>query len=166
MKVINFSEQNTVINQYMALLRDKAYQRGRMVFRHNIERIGTMMYNVARVFGYRVDTFTRDYRVSYGERPDGTLYPAEVRYKMYYAGRDGDSTKEEAEFSQQTGGGFPNMEATMTLSPTTHHLSPITQIWHQLPPSWYVTFNSEADRQLEVQLSNLPATFSIFDEQP
>ena len=81
------------------------------------ERIGTMMYSVARVFGYRVDTFTRDYRVSYGERPDGTLYPAEVRYKMYYAGRDGDSTKAEEEFSQQTGGGFPNMEATLELSP-------------------------------------------------
>ena len=43
MKIINFSEQNSVINQYMALLRDKAYQRGRMVFRHNIERIGEMM---------------------------------------------------------------------------------------------------------------------------
>jgi len=143
------------------------------------ERIGTMMYNVARVFGYRVDTFTRDYRVSYGERPDGTLYPAEVRYKMYYAGRDGDATKEEAEFSQQTGGGFPNMEATLTLTPPTPILnSPLGPKgrfafeefsilnWTELPPSWYVTFNSEADRQLEVQLSNLPATFSIFDEQP
>jgi hypothetical protein len=127
-----------------------------------------MMYNVARVFGYRVDTFTRDYRVSYGERPDGTLYPAEVRYKMYYAGRDGDSTKEEAEFSQQTGGGFPNMEATLTLTPPTPILNSKFSIvnWTELPPSWYVTFNSEADRQLEVQLSNLPATFSIFDEQP
>ena len=130
------------------------------------ERISSAMYMMARIFGYRIDTFTRDYRVTYAQRSDGTLDPAEVRYKMYYAGRDGDSTKEEAEFSQQTGGGFPNMEATMTLSPTTHHLSPTTQSWHQLPPSWYVTFNSEADRQLEVQLSNLPATFSIFDEQP
>jgi hypothetical protein len=58
------------------------------------------------------------------------------------------------------------MEATMTLSPSTLPLPPSTITWRQLPPSWYVTFNSEADRQLEVQLSNLPATFSIFDEQP
>jgi len=139
------------------------------------ERIGTMMYNVARVFGYRVDTFTRDYRVNYAQRPDGTLYPAEVRYKMYYAGRDGDSTKEEAEFSEQTGGGFPNMEATMTLTPSpstfnpppsTFNPPPSTTTWHELPPSWYVAFNSDSERQREVQLSNLPATFSIYDGQP
>ena len=129
------------------------------------ERIGTMMYNVAKVFGYRVDTFTRDYRVNYAQRPDGTLYPAEVRYKMYYAGRDGDSTKEEAEFSEQTGGGFPNMEATMTLtSPTT--AAPDSAQWHELPPSWYVAFNSDSERRQEVLLSNLPATFSIYDETP
>lgn len=126
------------------------------------ERIGTMMYSIARVFGYRVDTFTRDYRVSYNQRADGTLYPAEVRYKMYYAGRDGDSTKAEADFSEQTGGGFPNMEATMTLTPPST-AAPDTIMWHELPPSWYVAFNSESDRQQEVLLSNLPAIFSIFE---
>ena len=127
------------------------------------ERIGTAMYNIARVFGYRVDTFTRDYRVSYALRPDGTLYPAEVRYKMYYAGRDGDSTKAEEEFSEKTGGGFPNMEATLTLSPAVTAVPDSAQ-WHELPPSWYVTFNSDSGRQREVQLSNLPATFTIFAE--
>ena len=121
------------------------------------------MYGLARVFGYRVDTFTRDYRVSYAQRPDGTLYPAEVRYKMYYAGRDGESTKEEAAFSEQTGGGFPNMEATMTLTPPTT-AAPESAQWHEMPPSWYVAFNSDADRQREVELSNLPAMFSIFTE--
>lgn len=129
------------------------------------ERISTAMYMMARVYGYRIDTFTRDYRVSYAQRPDGTLYPAEVRYKLYYAGRDGDSTKEEAEFSEQTGGGFPNMEATMTLTPTTT-AAPDSAQWHELPPSWYVTFNTDSERQREVQLSNLPATFSFFDESP
>ena len=127
------------------------------------ERIGGLMYGLARVFGYRVDTFTRDYRVSYAQRPDGTFYPAEVRYKMYYAGRDGESTKEEAAFSEQTGGGFPNMEATMTLTPPTT-TAPESAQWHEMPPSWYVAFNSDADRQREVELSNLPAMFSIFTE--
>ena len=142
------------------------------------ERISSAMYMMARIFGYRIDTFTRDYRVTYAQRPDGTLYPAEVRYKMYYAGRDGDSTKAEAEFSERTGGGFPNMEATMTLTPLTPHLSSLNtkhstlntqhstlnNTWHQLPPSWYVAFNTDSDRQLEVKLSNLPATFSIYEE--
>ena len=54
MKVINFSEQNSVINQYMALLRDKAQQKGRMVFRHNIERIGMMMaYELSKTLDYK-----------------------------------------------------------------------------------------------------------------
>jgi uracil phosphoribosyltransferase len=59
MKVINFSEQNSVINQYMALLRDKAQQRGRMVFRHNIERIGMMMaYELSKTLDYKAKTIT------------------------------------------------------------------------------------------------------------
>jgi len=59
MKVINFSEQNSVINQYMALLRDKAQQKGRMVFRHNIERIGMMMaYELSKTLDYKAKTIT------------------------------------------------------------------------------------------------------------
>jgi uracil phosphoribosyltransferase len=41
----------------MALLRDKAYQRGRMVFRHNIERIGEMMaYELSKTLDYKKKT--------------------------------------------------------------------------------------------------------------
>lgn len=40
MKIINFSEQHSIINQYMAEVRDKEYQRNRLLFRNNIERIG------------------------------------------------------------------------------------------------------------------------------
>ena len=59
MKVINFSEQNSVINQYMALLRDKAYQRGRMVFRRNIERVGEMMaYELSKTLDYKKKVIT------------------------------------------------------------------------------------------------------------
>ena len=59
MEVINCSEQNSVINQYMALLRDKAYQRGRMVFRHNIERIGMMMaYELSKTLDYKSKVIT------------------------------------------------------------------------------------------------------------
>ena len=59
MKVINFSEKNSVINQYMALLRDKAYQRGRMVFRRNIERVGEMMaYELSKTLDYKKKVIT------------------------------------------------------------------------------------------------------------
>ena len=129
------------------------------------ERIDGVMYAMSRVFGYRIDTWTRDYRVSYACRPDGTLYPAEVRYKMFFAGRDGSSDKQEQEFHEQTGGGFPNMEATLTLRPTDEEVSDYDQ-WLELPASWYITFHSEADRRQEIVLSNLPATFAIFENEP
>lgn len=40
MKIINLSEQNSIINQYMAEIRDKEYQKNRLLFRNNIKRIG------------------------------------------------------------------------------------------------------------------------------
>jgi uracil phosphoribosyltransferase len=43
MEVIDFSKNNSIINQYMSELRDKNYQRNRLVFRYNIMRIGEMM---------------------------------------------------------------------------------------------------------------------------
>jgi len=59
MKVINFAEQNSVINQYMAELRDKSYQKNRLVFRHNIKRIGEMMaYELSKTLEYKPKTVT------------------------------------------------------------------------------------------------------------
>ena len=54
MKVINFAEQNSVINKFMAELRDKNYQRNRLTFRHNVERIGEMMaYEISKTLEYK-----------------------------------------------------------------------------------------------------------------
>lgn len=59
MEVINFSEHNSVINQYMAELRDKSYQRNRMLFRHNIQRVGEMMaYELSKELDYKPKTVT------------------------------------------------------------------------------------------------------------
>ena len=55
MKVINFSEQNTIINQYMAEIRDVDYQKNRLLFRNNIERIGELMaYEISKMLDYSV----------------------------------------------------------------------------------------------------------------
>ncbi len=40
MEVINLSEQNSIVNLYMAEIRDKDYQKNRLLFRNNIMRIG------------------------------------------------------------------------------------------------------------------------------
>ena len=59
MEIINFNEQNTIINQYMNELRDKSYQRNRLLFRHNVERIGEMMaYEVSKTLDYKLKTVT------------------------------------------------------------------------------------------------------------
>ena len=43
MKVINLSEQNSVLNQYLREIRDSQIQQDSMRFRRNIERIGEVM---------------------------------------------------------------------------------------------------------------------------
>jgi len=59
MEVINFSEQNSIINQYMAELRDKNYQRNRLLFRNNISRIGEMMaFELSKTLEYKPKTIT------------------------------------------------------------------------------------------------------------
>lgn len=53
MDIINFSESNTIINQYVAELRDVEYQKNRMLFRNNIMRIGQMeAYEISKTMAY------------------------------------------------------------------------------------------------------------------
>lgn len=54
MKTVNLSEQNSVLNQYMAEIRDVDYQRNRLLFRNNIERIGEYMAcEISKTLTYR-----------------------------------------------------------------------------------------------------------------
>ena len=49
MKVINLGEENSVINQFVAELRDREIQQDRMRFRKNITRIGSLMaYEISK----------------------------------------------------------------------------------------------------------------------
>ena len=57
MKTINLSEQNSILNLYMAELRDKKYQQNRLLFRNNIRRIGELMaVEVSRTLEYKPKT--------------------------------------------------------------------------------------------------------------
>ena len=59
MKIINFAEQNSVMNQYMAELRDKTYQKNRLLFRNNVQRIGEMMaFELSKTLTYKTKTVT------------------------------------------------------------------------------------------------------------
>lgn len=53
MKIINFADSKSVINQYVAELRDVHIQSDRNTFRHNLQRIGQMMaYEVSKTLNY------------------------------------------------------------------------------------------------------------------
>lgn len=58
-EVINFSEQPSVMNLFMAEIRDKKYQQNRLLFRNNIERIGQMMaFELSKTLEYKPKTVT------------------------------------------------------------------------------------------------------------
>lgn len=53
MEIINFAENNTVINQYLAELRDINIQKDSARFRNNLTRIGQMMaYEISKTLQY------------------------------------------------------------------------------------------------------------------
>ena len=57
MKVINLGENNSIINQFVAELRDVEIQKDRMRFRNNIKRIGQLMaYELSKTLTYKPNT--------------------------------------------------------------------------------------------------------------
>lgn len=59
MKISDLSQQNSVLNHFMAEIRDKSYQKNRLLFRNNIVRIGEMMaYEMSKTLTYRPKTVT------------------------------------------------------------------------------------------------------------
>ena len=53
MKLINLSEQNSILNQFVSEIRDKNIQKDSMRFRRNIERIGEVFaYEISKVLPY------------------------------------------------------------------------------------------------------------------
>jgi len=59
MKTVNLSDHNTVINQYLAEIRDKSQQKNRTLFRNNIQRIGELMaYEISKTLTYKPKAVT------------------------------------------------------------------------------------------------------------
>lgn len=79
MRVINFSEQNTIINQYLLEIRDKEYQQNRLVFRNNIERIGELMaYEISKTLDYSVKEVNTPLDIAKVSTPDDDIVLATV----------------------------------------------------------------------------------------
>ncbi|MBR1871636.1 MAG: uracil phosphoribosyltransferase [Bacteroidales bacterium] len=53
MKVINLAENNSVLNNYIAQMRDKTFQKNRLLFRNNLERVGHIFaYEISKTLEY------------------------------------------------------------------------------------------------------------------
>lgn len=65
MKIVNFSEQNSIINQYLAEMRDVDYQKNRLLFRNNIMRIGEFeAFEISKTLSYEAKDVTTPLGVS------------------------------------------------------------------------------------------------------
>lgn len=54
MKIVNFAEHESLVNQYMAELRDVNIQKDMLRFRRNLERLGEIMaFEISRTLDYR-----------------------------------------------------------------------------------------------------------------
>ncbi|MBR1521011.1 MAG: uracil phosphoribosyltransferase [Bacteroidaceae bacterium] len=74
MKVINFAKQNTVINQYVAELRDVNVQNDRAKFRHNLARIGQFMaYELSKTLHYSEKDIQTPLAVAKASTPDDQI---------------------------------------------------------------------------------------------
>lgn len=79
MRVINFAETNSVLNQYVAELRDVNIQGDRMRFRRNIERIGELMaYEMSKELTYSVKQVRTPLGVAPVSTPDDEVVIATV----------------------------------------------------------------------------------------
>ena len=79
MKIINFAESNSILNQYVAELRDVTVQNDRMRFRRNIERIGELMaYEMSKTMEYSIKDIQTPLGVAQASTPDDKLVIATV----------------------------------------------------------------------------------------
>ena len=82
MKIVNLGEKDSVMNQFVAELRDTNIQKDRMRFRNNVKRIGNLMaYEISKSLRYQeveVETplATAKMRVPYDNVVIGTVFRA------------------------------------------------------------------------------------------
>ncbi len=79
MKIINLSEQNSIINQYMAEMRDVQYQKNRFLFRNNIMRIGEFeAFEISKTLQYEPQQVTTPLGISTVQVPTDKIVLATI----------------------------------------------------------------------------------------
>lgn len=79
MKVINLAESNSILNQFVAEMRDVNVQNDRMRFRRNIERIGELMaYEISKDLNYSIKKIQTPLGFAEASTPDDNVVIATV----------------------------------------------------------------------------------------
>lgn len=79
MNIINFSDSNSIMNQYVMELRDINIQKDSMRFRRNIERIGELMaYEISKELDYSLKPVKTPLGVALMSTPDSPLVLATI----------------------------------------------------------------------------------------
>ncbi len=74
MKIVNFSESNSILNQYVSEIRNIHVQNDRLRFRRNIERIGEIMaYEMSKTFHYSVKDIETPLGIAKESTPDNNV---------------------------------------------------------------------------------------------
>ena len=83
MKIINFAEQDTIVNRFMSELRDVNVQQDRMRFRRNLERIGEVMaYEISKTLAYHPQTVETPLGKATGSRKSRTGHHPACRHSL------------------------------------------------------------------------------------
>ena len=79
MNIINFADSNSIVNQYVAELRDIKVQGDRGTFRYNLQRIGQLMaYEVSKTLHYSEKTIQTPLAQAKANTPDDEVVLATV----------------------------------------------------------------------------------------
>lgn len=79
MTVINLNEQNSILNRYIAELRDKVIQKDSMRFRKNLERIGELFaYEISKKLEYSEQEVTTPLGIAKCMVPDENIVIASI----------------------------------------------------------------------------------------
>lgn len=79
MKIVDFSKSNTVVNKFIAELRDVNIQSDRLRFRRNLERIGEVMaYEISKDLEYHVEDVTSPLGIAEVSVPSETIVAATI----------------------------------------------------------------------------------------
>ena len=79
MEIVNLGEHDSVLNRFIAQMRDRSVQKDSMRFRANLEKVGNIFaYEISRRLNYSVKTVATPLGIAEGRTPDDQIVVATI----------------------------------------------------------------------------------------